>query len=108
MRTPRDTTSWTRGRVILRGSFKFFLHVSVRSRIIRCRKNFFQNVNPSQQKCRLVLITSQEKLDEEINNFLHTGHHEKLEDRLDRYFISPIVITVKKDSSVKSHWKLVN
>ena len=46
-------------------------------------------------------ITLQEKVDKEIEKLLEQGHIQKLEESLDKYFVSPIVITVKKDGSLK-------
>ena len=46
-------------------------------------------------------ITLQEKVDKEIDKLLRQGHIEKLTECSDKYFVSPIVITVKKDRSVK-------
>ena len=47
-------------------------------------------------------VTSlQEKVDAEIDKLLQQGHIEKLTECSDKYFVSPIVITVKKDGSVK-------
>ena len=43
----------------------------------------------------------QDKVNKEINKLLRQGHIEKLEKCSDKYFVSPIVITVKKDGSVK-------
>ena len=40
-------------------------------------------------------------VDKEISKLLQQGHIEKLEECSDKYFVSPIVITVKKDGSVK-------
>ena len=48
-----------------------------------------------------MLITLQDKVDKEIDKLLRQGHIEKLNECLDKYFVSPIVITVKKDGSVK-------
>ena len=44
-------------------------------------------------------VTLQEKMDKEIDKLLTQGHIEKLKECSD--FVSPIVITVKKDGSVK-------
>ena len=63
--------------------------------------DFFETLTPIQQKGRRVPITSQDKVDKEINKLLRQGHIEKLKECPDRYFVSPIVITVKKDGSVK-------
>ena len=62
---------------------------------------FFKNLTPIQQKGRRVPITLQEKVDKEIDKLLEQGHIQKLEECSDKYFVSPIVITVKKDGSVK-------
>ena len=40
-------------------------------------------------------------MDAEIDKLLQQGHIEKLTECSDKYFVSPIVITVKKDGSVK-------
>ena len=58
---------------------------------------FFEKLTPVQQKGRRVPISLQEKVDFEIDQLLKQGHIEKLT----KYFVSPIVITVKKDGSVK-------
>ena len=62
---------------------------------------FFENLTPVQQKGRRVPIRLQEKIDAEIDKLLKQGHIEKLTESSDKYFVSPIVITVKKDGSVK-------
>ena len=62
---------------------------------------FFENLTPVQQKGRRVPISLQEKVDAEIDKLLKQGHIEKLPECSDKYFVSPIVITVKKDGSVK-------
>ena len=63
--------------------------------------DFFAKLTPIQQKGRRVPITLQEKVDKEIDKLLRQGHIEKLTECSDKYFVSPIVITVKKDGSVK-------
>ena len=63
--------------------------------------DFFETLTPIQQKGRRVPITLQDKVDKEISKLLQQGHIEKLEECSDKYFVSPIVITVKKDGSVK-------
>ena len=69
--------------------------------IIKCRLIFFANLTPIQEKERSVPITLQEKVDGEIDKLIKLGHIEKLEEYSDKFFVSPIVITVKKDDSVK-------
>ena len=67
----------------------------------RVHADFFETLTPIQQKGRRVPITLQEKVDKEIDKLLRQGHIEKLNECSDKYFVSPIVITVKKDGSVK-------
>ena len=62
---------------------------------------FFEKLTPVQHKGRRVPITLQEKVDQEICKLLKQEHIEKLEECSDKHFVSPIVITVKKDGSVK-------
>ena len=63
--------------------------------------DFFEPLMPIQQKGRRVPITLQDKVDKEINKILPQGHSEKLKECSDKYFVSAIVIMVKKDGSVK-------
>ena len=50
---------------------------------------------------RRVPITLQEKVDKEIDKLLAQGYFQKLEKCSDKDFVSPIVIMVKEDGSVK-------
>ena len=43
----------------------------------------------------------QDKVDGEIDKLLKQGHIKRLEECSDKRFVSPIVVTVKKDGSVK-------
>ena len=63
--------------------------------------DFFENLTPVQQKGRRVPISLQEKVDTEINKLMKQGHIEKMTKYSDKCFVSPIVITVQKDGSVK-------
>ena len=75
----------------------------------RVHADFFETLTPIQQKGRRVPITLQEKVDKEIDKLLQQGHIEKLNECSDKYFVSPIVITVKKDRSVNlalESWEL--
>ena len=67
----------------------------------KVQAEFFENLTPVKQKGRRVPISLQEKVDNEIDKLLKQGHIEKLTECSDKYFVSPIVITVKKDGSVK-------
>ena len=51
-------------------------------------------------------MTLQHKVDKEIDKLAAQGHIEKLQECLDRYFVPPIVITVKMSGSVKLALKL--
>ena len=62
---------------------------------------FFENLTAVQQKVRRVPISLQEKVDTEIDKLLKQGHIEELTECSDKYFVSPIVITVKKEWSAK-------
>ena len=46
-------------------------------------------------------VTLQQKMDKDIDKLLTQGRIENMKECSDRYFVSPIVITVKKDGSVK-------
>ena len=43
----------------------------------------------------------QDKVDKEIDRLIKEGHIIKLQECSDKYFVSPIVITVKNDGSIK-------
>ena len=72
-----------------------------RIRKYKLQAEFFKNLIPIQQKGRRVPITLQEKADKDIEKLLEQGHIQKLEECSDKYFISPIVIRVKKDGSIE-------
>ena len=59
------------------------------------------NAKISQQKGRRIPIQLQYQVDKETEKLLKDGHIEKLDKIQDDVFIQPIVITVKKDQSVK-------
>ena len=68
----------------------------------KVQAEFFKTLVPVQQNGQRVPVTVQEKVDKEIDKLLTQGHIEKLKECSDRYFVSRyIVITVKKDGSVK-------
>ena len=62
----------------------------------KVRADFFENLKPMQQKGRLVLISLKYKVDKEINWLINESHSVKIQECSDKYFVSPIVITVKK------------
>ena len=62
---------------------------------------FKQNAKITQQKGRRVPIQLQEAVQAEVERLLEEGHIEKFNEVTDKQFIQPVVITVKKDKSVK-------
>ena len=66
--------------------FSNLLHGSVKSGVIRCRQNFS---NPSYL------------FHKRVGAYQKPMAHKKPDDCSDRYFVPPIVITVKTDGSVK-------
>ncbi len=66
------------------------------------RTKFKTPLKATQQKGRRIPIALQDKVHEEIMRLLKNGHIKKLKACCDEeQFISPIVITVKKDGSLK-------
>ena len=55
----------------------------------------------TQQKGRRIPLQLQDQVDKKIKNLLEQGHIEKVDTIKDDVFIEPVVITVKKDRSVK-------
>ena len=62
---------------------------------------FRKNYRVTHQKGRKVSIHLQLKVKIELEKLLNEGHIEKLTNCSDKFFISPIVVTVKKDQSIK-------
>ena len=62
---------------------------------------FHKNYQVTHQKGRKVPIHLQPKVKIELEKLLNDGDIEKLTNCSDQFFISPIVITVKKDQSIK-------
>ena len=65
------------------------------------RTQFNNDFIPVQQKGRRVPVHLHDRVEKELNNFMDQKHIIKLDKCSDRQFISPIVITVKKDPTVK-------
>ena len=81
-----------------------------RSKIHIVKSKFHKNFQRKHQKGRRVHINLQERVNSEIRKLLEEGHIEKLNSCSDQYLISPIVITVKRDQSIKLalHSKVLN
>ena len=56
---------------------------------------------PVKQKARPVPLHLQEDVGKELEKLIRTGHLEKINDVDEDYFVSPVVITIKSDKSVK-------
>ena len=72
-----------------------------KSKIHTVRSKFHKNYTPLHQKGRRVPINLLDKVSNELKKLSQQGHIEKLQECSDKNFISPIVVTVKKDKSVK-------
>ena len=72
-----------------------------RSKIHIKKSKFHRHFQPKHQKGRKVPINLQERVNTEIKKLLVEGHIEKLINCSDQNFISPIVITVKRDQTIK-------
>ena len=65
------------------------------------KTQFIEEFVPIQQKGRRIPIHLQERVEGELNKLIDQKHIIKLDKCSDKQFISPIVITVKKDQTVK-------
>ena len=65
------------------------------------KSKFHQKFTAKHQKGRRVPINLQPRVSDELERLQTEGHIEKLSSCSDEHFISPIVITVKKDQSIK-------
>ena len=72
-----------------------------KSRVHIVRSKFHRNYTPSHQKGRRVPSNLLDKVSDELKKLSEQRYIEKLQEFSDKNFISLIVITVKKDKSVK-------
>ena len=72
-----------------------------KSKLHKVCSKFHKKYTPTHQKCRPVPINLLNTVSDELKKLSDQGHIEKLLECSDKNFISPIVITVKKDKSVK-------
>ena len=98
MATDNDLDDW---QTHFSKQFQHLFRRVGRIRNYKVQAELFKNLTPIQQKGRRVPITLQEKVDKEIDKLLEQVYIQKLEECSEKYFVSPIVITVKKDGSVK-------
>ena len=81
--------------------FPDFIFRIGKSKLHRVCSKFLKNYTPPHQKGRRVPINLLNKVSDELKKLSDQGHIEKLQECSDKIFISPIVITVKKDKSIK-------
>ena len=72
-----------------------------KSKLHTVSSKFHKHYTPSHQKGRRVPINLLHKVSDELKKLSNQGHIEKLKECSDKNFISPILITVQKDKSVK-------
>ena len=60
-----------------------------------------EGAKATQQKGRRALLLLRKAVDAEIKNLINSGHIERVDKISDEVFIQPVVITVRKDRSVK-------
>ena len=65
------------------------------------KTTFHKNLVAKQQKGRRIPINLQDRVEKELQKLTKEGHIVKLNSCSDEFFISPIVITVKKDDTIK-------
>ena len=65
------------------------------------KSNFHKDFQPRNQKGRRIPINLQDKVKIELKNLLDDKHITKFSSCPDKFFISPIVVTVKKDQTIK-------
>ena len=65
------------------------------------KMGFKERAKISQQKRRRVPLQLQQAVDVEIKDLLEAGHNKKIDKITDQTFIQTVVITVKKDRSLK-------
>ena len=65
------------------------------------KSTFKEKFNPTQHKGRRVPLHLLERVEQDLEKLIEDKQITRLEKCSDEYFISPVVITVKKDKSVK-------
>ena len=65
------------------------------------KSNFHKDFQSRHQNGRRIPINLQDKVNKELKKLLDKKHIIKLSSCLDKFFISPIVITVKTDQAIK-------
>ena len=63
---------------------------------------------PIQQKARPIPYHLQQDVKNELDRLIKSGHLERLETIQEDCFLPPVVLTVKKNKTVKSQWTPIN
>ena len=82
-------------------NFPSFISRIVKSKLHTVRSKFHKNFTPTHQKGRRGPMNLLHKVSDDLKKLSDQGHIEKLLECSDKNFISLIVITVKKEKSVK-------
>ena len=96
-----DTTT---EQIIIKWIFKRYPHLCTRlgrSKNHVATSTFKDNFKPTQHKGRRVPLHLLERVEKTVDNLIEDEQIMRLEKCSDEYFISPVVITVKKDKSIK-------
>ena len=99
IRTVQSETDEIRNR--MHKKFKKLFEENTTVKDTKIKINLKPNAKPVQQKARPIPLHLQAAVEKEIQKLIDSGHIEKLEEVPEDTFISPAVITVKKDKSVK-------
>ena len=89
---------------IIKWIFKEYPHLCTRlgrSKNDMAKSVFKENFTPTQHKGRRVPLHLLERVEQELEKLIEDKQIIRLEKCSDEYFISPVVITVKKDKSIK-------
>ena len=89
---------------IIKWIFKKYPHLCTRlgrSKNLTAKSTFKEKFTPTQHKGRPVPLHLLERVEQELEKLIEDKQIMRLEKCSDEYFISPVVITVKKDKSVK-------
>ena len=89
---------------LIKWIFKKYPHLCTRlgrSKHHMVKSTFKENFKPTQHKGRRVPLHLLERVEKELENLIKDKQRKRLEKCSDEYFISPVVITVKKDESVQ-------
>ena len=65
------------------------------------KSKLYKHLQPRHQKGRRIPFNLQDKVNNELKKLLAEKHIIKLTNCPDKYFISPIVVTVEKDQTIK-------